>query len=308
MKRNVILMGGKTHVISLPIKWIKKYNIKKGEELEIQEKNNKLTITTEKVPKKPPLKINLEKANSSIIIRNIINSYQLGYSELDLIFSKKTIHNKTQKETKTLNLIQDTCDQLIGFEIIEQKDTYCKIKDVAGNSINEFKNILRRIFLMINSLGKETLENINDYEELKDLHRKYITIRKYIHYCQRYLNIKGFENKTTQFNEIIIRLLDISRTYRIIQKTQIQSKYKYSKETLKLLKDTIILQEEFYKLFYKFSLEKATELTKTRVEIFQEINKTREKQENLILLHRLPSILNTILSLTNTTIAINFKE
>ena len=33
MKRNIILMGGKTHVISLPLKWVKKYGIKKGEDI-----------------------------------------------------------------------------------------------------------------------------------------------------------------------------------------------------------------------------------------------------------------------------------
>jgi len=300
-------MGGKTHVISMPLKWIKAHGIKKGDELEILEENNKITILTENAIIKEQLKLNLEKANASVIVKNIINAYSLGHPELELIFNKTT-QLKDKKEIKTLNVIQDTCDQLIGFEIIDQKDTFCRIKDVTGSSINEFKNILRRIFLMTNSFGEETLENINNYEELKNLHRKHITIRKYSQYCQRYLNLKGYKTQTTQYNEIIIRLLDISQGYRFITKNQIQKKNKYSKETLFLLKKTVKLQELLHQTFYKFSQEKITELTEKRVEIFKELEKTKAEREDLILLHRIPHILNSILALINTTVAINFKD
>ena len=310
MKRNIMLMGGKTHVISLPLKWIKKYNVKKGEELELKEEENKIIVSTEKVHIRPPIKINLEGANASVAIKNITNAYQLGYPELELIFSNTTTNDKTQKAVTSLNLIQETCDQLIGFEITDEKETFCRIKDVAGNSINEFKNILRKIFLMINTYGTETLKNIDNPKKLKELHKKHTDIRKYCNYCQRYLNIKGFENKTAQYNEILVRLLDVSRTYRFISKNQLLNKNKYSKETLKVLKTTIKLQEDFYKLFYKFSLAKASDITRKRIDIFKVINELSKKEnsENLILIHRLPFILNTILSLMNTTIAINFKE
>jgi phosphate uptake regulator len=306
MKRNVILMGGKTHVISMPLKWIKAHGIKKGDELEIIEENNKITILTENAIIKEPIKLNLEKANASIIVKNITNTYALGYPELELYFKKKT-KLKDITEIKTLNVIQDTCDQLIGFEIIDQKETFCRIKDVAGSSINEFKNILRRIFLMVDSFGKETIENINNYEELKNLHRKHITIRKYSQYCQRYLNLRGFKTQTTLYNEIITRLLDISQGYRFITKNQIQKKNKYSKETLSLLKETAKLQEKLHKTFYKFSQEKVTELTENRIEIFKKLN-TKAEGAELILQQRIPHILNSILALINTTVAINFNS
>jgi hypothetical protein len=307
MKRNVILMGGKTHVISMPLKWIKSHGIKKGDELEIVEENNKITILTANAIIKEPIKLNLEKANASIIVKNITNTYTLGYPELEILF-KTTTKLKNKKEIKTLNVIQDTCDQLIGFEIIDPKDTFCRIKDVAGSSINEFKNILRRIFLMTNSFGKETIDNINNYEELNNLHRKHITIRKYAQYCQRYLNLRGLKNQTTLYNEIIVRLLDISQGYRFITKNQIQKKNKYSKETLSLLKETVKLQEMLHKTFYKFSQEKVTELTEKRIEIFKKLEKTKAEGVDLILLHRIPHILNSVLALINTTVAINFKN
>ena len=308
MKRNIILMGGKTHVISLPLKWVKKYGIKKGEELEILEQDNQLTVFANNPPVGKKIKLNLENSNIALIVRNISNCYQLGYSEIELLFDKKSLNEKSGKTQTSLSIIQDTCDQLIGFEILDQKDTYCKIKDIAGNDINEFKNILRRLFLMLNSFGTDTLKNINKTRQLSELHRKHIAIRKYVSYCQRYLNIKGLQDKTSQYNELVIRLLDTSRVYRFIAKNQSTKKNKYSKEVLDIFNETISLQKDFYNLFYKFSNSKASELTQKRVDIFKKINKLNLGKEDLILLHRLTPILNTILSLTSLSISINFEN
>lgn len=310
MKRNIILMGGKTHVISLPSAWIKKYKIKKGDEINLEEEDSRIIITTANIPEKEPIKINLENANSSVIVRTITTCYQMGYPELELVISKKTINEKNKQEIPTLNIIQDACDQLIGFEIIEQKETYCRIKDVVGGSINEFNNILRRIFLMINTFGEETLRNLNNFSELETLHRQHITIRKHCHYCQRYLNIKGYKNKTTIYNELIVRLLEISHVYRFITKNQLEKRNEYNSEIVQILKNIISLQNDYYVLFYSSSNEKINELIEKRIEIFQKINYQSQKEsgENLIFLHRLPPILNNILSMTNMLLAINFEE
>ena len=48
MKRKVIQIANSTQLISLPREWAKKYNIKKGDELEIEAKGNKLEICCEK--------------------------------------------------------------------------------------------------------------------------------------------------------------------------------------------------------------------------------------------------------------------
>ncbi len=44
MKRKVSLHGPSTLTVSLPSKWVKKYCIKKGDELDIEEKNSTLII------------------------------------------------------------------------------------------------------------------------------------------------------------------------------------------------------------------------------------------------------------------------
>ena len=46
MKRKVNKVGPTTLSITLPSKWVKENNIKKGDELELDLKNNNISITT----------------------------------------------------------------------------------------------------------------------------------------------------------------------------------------------------------------------------------------------------------------------
>ena len=298
-------MGGKTHVISLPLKWIKKYQVKKGAELNLTEKKNSILVSTESKPQLKEIKLNLSNADASTVIRNIVCCYQKGYNLLELSFSKKTTSHKTSKPQKTISLIEDTCDQLIGFEITEQKETYCHIRDLTENSINEFNRILRRTFLMLNTLGAESINHLQG-KKTEDIHKKHMNIRKFINYCRRYLNIHGVEDKTHLYHELLLSLEDISRTYRLITKKHQPTK---NKEIIELFKKTTDLQERFYKLFYKYKVEEVSEIIKQRLEIFQQINKiiSHEREEGA-LLHRIPNILNRILTLINTTISINFED
>jgi len=305
MRRRIILMGGKTHVISLPLKWIKKYEIKKGQELELEEKENSILVSTESKPRLKEISLNLTNTDTGTIIKSIVTCYQRGYNSLKITFDKTTINHKTKKEENTQRIIENTCSQLIGFEITDQNENTIQIKDITSNSINEFKNILRRTFLMLNTFGQESHNFLKNGETEENLHEKHINIRKYTNYCQRFLNIFGFEDKTLQYTEILFNIEEISRTYRFITKNQ----PKLKKESLQLLKRTIELQDEFYKLFYKFNTTKSSELIKRRLELFQDINTftQKAKKDDIIFMQRLPNILNALLSLTETTISINFE-
>jgi len=298
-------MGGKTHVISLPLKWIKKYQVKKGQELELQENQDKILVSTDSKPALKEMDLNLTNTDTSTIVRNIVTCYQMGYNFLNIKFDKKVLNQKTKKERKTIDLIQDTCDQLIGFEITEQKDGFCHIKDITDNSINEFNKILRRTFLMLGCLSTETLDYIKG-KETEDLYKKHVNIRRFTNYCRRYLNIFGVQDKTNYYNELLLSIEEISRTYRLITK---RHKPNENKDIQKILKRTIQLQEELQKFFYKYKIDKSTEIIKERLDIFQEINKFQStEKEDIVLLHRIPNILNRILSLINVTIAINFNQ
>ena len=49
MQRKVIQIADSTQLVSIPRQWGRKYNIKKGDELEVTEKDNTLEISTKKI-------------------------------------------------------------------------------------------------------------------------------------------------------------------------------------------------------------------------------------------------------------------
>ena len=76
MKRSLILMGGKTYVISLPADWIKKHGLKKGQELEVNEDIGKVIITAGGLKPKDRA-IAMEYSGEKLV-----KAYQLGYDEI----------------------------------------------------------------------------------------------------------------------------------------------------------------------------------------------------------------------------------
>ena len=59
MKRKVIQLAHSTAVISLPSKWVKKYGVKKGDEIEVGEEESRLIVTAEQTgsPKKQEIEV-----------------------------------------------------------------------------------------------------------------------------------------------------------------------------------------------------------------------------------------------------------
>ena len=81
MKRKVIQLAGKTLLVSLPIKWAKKYGIKKGNEVEVEERGKSLLIATEKAVSMEKKEIVLSGPEE--FIRRVISAeYKKGVSEI----------------------------------------------------------------------------------------------------------------------------------------------------------------------------------------------------------------------------------
>ncbi len=81
MRRSVIQLAGKTHVVSLPSKWIKKYGIKKGDELELEENNEKIVISKDSAKEIRSREIELN--NYGAMARRVIGAlYKKGYDEV----------------------------------------------------------------------------------------------------------------------------------------------------------------------------------------------------------------------------------
>ena len=150
MRRRVIKQGASSLTLSIPSDWAKRFNINPGDELEVDDKGNELSIRTEKDFSSKTTTIDISDI-SRAMMRNMINAvYIRGDDELTILFDKP----------EQMDIVQDCIDFNIGFAIVEQSKHSCVVKDLSGTTNVEFDNILRRIFYMIMSFAEEGLEII----------------------------------------------------------------------------------------------------------------------------------------------------
>ena len=71
IKRRVIQIANSTQLISLPRKWTQKYNIRKGDELEVEEDGDRILVHTETVPNTKEIEVDAVAKNGKIVAEAI---------------------------------------------------------------------------------------------------------------------------------------------------------------------------------------------------------------------------------------------
>jgi phosphate uptake regulator len=193
MKRRVARIGPSTLMVSLPNKWVKQHRIAKGQEIDVQERGNKLLISPTSSSSSSPLKaeIDLSGVTSSVAWYYLCAAYQAGAEEIAIRFTTPTIKNEEGKETSTLEVIQSIVDRCVGMEIIRQTTSMCIVKEISATKSEEFESSLRRVMLIISTTfddliesvkkgNKEMLESIYLYSDNR--------VNKFCYYCIRILS------------------------------------------------------------------------------------------------------------------------
>lgn len=175
MKRKLIQMAGKTLVISLPSDVVKKYGLKKGQELEVTEDSGKISVMINSCPYHEPYEL---KAKEDFLKEQLELLYIQGYDQVKVYYDNKS----TLK-----NIIQNINKKFIGFQVLESNGKYCVIKSIAKEDPTILPNLIRRSFLILLNL----LEN--DDEGSKE------NLTKLVNICKRILH-----QKNNDFNETII--------------------------------------------------------------------------------------------------------
>jgi len=157
MKRKVIQIANSTQLISLPRKWALKQGIKKGDELDVIIEGATLVVGGSKKSQPESTTIHFEK-DAPYLKRPLSTAYKLGYDEVEITFDNPSF----------INNIREHSEELLGFEIIQQSAKRCIVKNVASTIESEFDNILRRLFLMLVSLARESYTTIanKEYDQL----------------------------------------------------------------------------------------------------------------------------------------------
>lgn len=332
MNRKVIKQGHNTLTITLPSKWVNNHGVKPGDEIDVREQEKSLVLNTQvngTIPSSTT--IDISGLNAPLIWRYISSAYRAGYDEMAITgigsgkkvlysaFSYDTLEylkDGTHSNASGLNMspmetVSACVNRLIGVEIIDQRSNYCLIKDMSEVSEKEFKNALRRIFILLQTEAESIIEGLRGKrEDLKSIHIVDTNLDRFEDFCFRVLNKKGHSTmrKTSIMHSIVFTLEMLGDELKKMAIHILMGKGKHTfmiRDILKAITDQL---DRFYKLFYKFSKElaveiyqKDTEATKLAAKYYKKLSDDEKE-----LLHHIKKIGIYLLSLIELKIDMEF--
>ncbi len=187
MKRSIIQLGGKTHVVSLPQHWIEKLGIKKKDEVEVTERGEELIITPKNNHGKKKIKMRIKDENKRFLKHLFLILGSLGYDEVEIELANLGL----------VPLLHETAHEFSNFVLVEQKKTTCIYKVVSQESKEDFNYIFEKCFSVTQSLADNFLEIVKTgkFKDLKSIYPLEKTNNQLTTIGQRILIKNGYEDQ-----------------------------------------------------------------------------------------------------------------
>ena len=304
MRRKVLQIAESTQLISLPRKWCLAHNIKKGDELEIEEQGNRLVVSTEKTPGLGAIEVNVTDLDRDSLMYLIRCLYIKGYDEIKVRFDKPLAdHYRIGKKVKVITSIHEEVNRLNGVEIIQQRENFCIIKDIAESSMKDFDVVLRRIFLLVLDASSDLLQGTKkgDMYLIDSLKEKHDTITKFIANNLRLLNKEwqGEKNNLIMYH-ILYTLDNITDILKESSRYIVEFNVKFSKETENFLRIIHTMLSDFQSIFFKFDLSLVEKISRNRYDTIKNLKNIAKRLDyrEVILLTKIKGIADRILDLS----------
>ncbi len=301
MKRKLIQHGESSLTVSIPRGFVKDNNLKKGQEIEVIESEKGLFISPEK--SKEHKSVSIDISNQLEVIRKILGAtYKAGYDELNIKFSSfdeiKEIKDALQS-------------QFAGYEIIKQEKNNILIKKISEDDFEQFDNVLRRFFIIVNEMASNIKEAVKkqDFQWLKSTSLIKYESDRLADYCRRAINLKFKSNykRLGPLYTVIEQIEKVSDNYQELCNYTSNNKINLSEKIKDIIANLVEFQNLFCSLFFKFDINRINELKKFRDnlqdEIKSTIKKTKEKETYVLII--VDRVLNIIYSLNGPLMAVH---
>jgi len=267
MRRKLVKQGSATMMISLPSKWIKQNNLDKGDEINLEEDEGNLKISAIE-NKKKQIQINISTLTESSTRTLITSAYRLGYDYVIVNY----------QNSESLELIKKIVDNnLLGFEIITVEKNKCIIENITEPSIEQFENILSKVFLNIESLFESAINQTKEYELIEN------KIIQFDNFCRRVITKKGnlledsFHSSINRGQREIYHLIKLNQKL----KPETINLIKESQEIFFLLKESYIkkdikLIEKLHETYKNFEKKIKNHFQKEQIAIHNILSATRQ--------------------------------
>ncbi len=292
MQRKVCQVGPATLMVSLPSKWCRSNNVKKGDEIDVNEEGSRLILGGKSKKRKESVSLNA-KGVPHVLYRAIGALYKAGYDEIELFYDAPEELSIIQHE------LGRTC---VGFEMVEQTKNKVVIRSITTLEKEEFEVILRRCFLSVLSMADESLECATKLDKpgMEKVILSDDSVNRYSDFCRRIINkglgIKGREPPVYFIAEQLEKVGDM---YRDLMKHLLNHPIKLSKSSLKVYKEVNLFLRSFYEIYYNFDLERMDEFVIKRKEIQKLMGNAFEKssKKEVMILFHLNNVFSTVFDL-----------
>lgn len=282
MKRKINLVGQNTLTVSLPRKWTKEQDLRKGDDIEVEENGKELIISANPRESIQKIELNLNKENEWYINQVIRAVYMAGFDEV-------TVH---YKDNEVISTVQDVLGICLGYQIVEHKDRCFVIKNLSSGIEAELDFVLRRIFMMVKALIEMSIEHIakKDYnfkaiKAMRDNIYRFCNLYRRTITKKRSLSLTKHESIYILVTRMAMISNNILDAHRYLQKTKSAISLDYS---CKYLKKVLAQYELFCEAFYSKKFDKMAEVNKMRQELMdREFVSLAEnsKGSNVVLCH-----------------------
>jgi phosphate uptake regulator len=261
----------KSYTVTLPKEWVRQGKLDKTRLVELEIVGNKIIISPQRDVQERVV-ISADSYNNSMI-KVLQGLYRLGVDEIKLEVG----------DSKLLEEASEIISQkLIGYEIMEQKEDYIVIKDITKESREDFKTVLRRVFILLLELSES-----REAAKIRTLDRN---IKRLINYCQRILIKEGH----TEYLRIPLYYLILDQLEKIGDELKWALGVRMKKEQAELFEQTVEMLKTAYGIFYKFDSGKFNQYAYKAYQLKNEIKFGESVEMADIHLHNLARLLNSL--------------
>ncbi len=319
MKRKINKVGDNTLTVSLPSKWAKLHNLKKGDELEISISSDHLNVyTLDKKQEKIIRRINFNVTDiSSTFIKFVMVTFlRSGFNELKLTFDNKFVeYTSSDKDIvnlercSTSKLISDFCNiALMGFQVIDQGSDYILIKQILDVRKDEIDNIVRKVFLHIKNLIEDSVIAVKNknIERIKNLRMIEPNTNRWVDYCKMIiLSDKHNFEKNIKLNELLSYVELLGDEWEFFLKC-FQRNPKISNNLIEILEKISALFEKTYEDFYKFDKNKLIDWHLLKEDVKNDINSKMLVDDKFVYTGIVHTFLSLISHINNVSTEYNY--
>ena len=180
MKRKLVKQGMRALTLTLPASWVEKNHLHAGDEIDLLETDNTLTVATEQKQPLREITVDVSGLIPRLADRFMARSYQKGYDKIIIKF-----------DTPELMLaIKNKIPELMGFEILNITKNSMDIQVISTNLDLDFDTLLRRAFLILLDMSQTCHDawKKEDNTALENIFHQDFDVNKFLYFCLRELN------------------------------------------------------------------------------------------------------------------------